>query len=780
MPVTVSQSPGVLPRYVDLAHRCREQIVEGFTGLFREFQQELPELLLRMADRAESNAFQSHCMDVRQKTREHAENMHRNFANELMAGFERFILGHPQPSGNDDADQDRPAKRRRLSLVEKETFEIELAYDTVANSACVNYSELLHTLNHRLAVINGGVKPGERSAALPGSPHHLCNAFRAALSAIEIPIDTAVKVSLIEAFDKHVLRRAKNIYQEYNQLLIQAGILPNLEDTPLYIPPASQDTAEAESDEPQETLAPEESREPEETRETADASLQPPPSPSGGQSASQTSVSAGSAEPETREELLERQIFQTISQLLRQQRREPPRPAAPEVPPLNVAEMLRTLERQGPQSYRSVPRDIATQPLEQIRSEFSAQLAQLAELIKNQPVQQTDADVIELVGMLFEQILNDAQLPDSVKALLSYLHTPYLKLALLDRRFFFKRRHPARRLLNLLTQAGTLCNATARNEQTLFAKMREVVNRILIDFDDNLELFDELLADFDAFLQQYRQRARMQEKRAIEKAKGQEKLREARQTVARELIEIIRDKPLPEAAEKLIFGPWSNLLVLLYLRGGPDSEVRRRYLEVTRDLVWSVQPKTTPAEKQTLRDKLPHLKQALQEGLALLGDPENKAEALLSSLDRYHQDSLATEPPPVRPEAPKPDDLARYPLLQEIDVEEIPGQAPVVTPAGLEEAIKRLRKSKLGTWFELTDPRTGQPIRAKLSWFSPKTSYYIFVNQAGIQVAVRPLRKLAKELSNGEARILEVDKKPFVERALQRIYRLLRTANPVS
>ncbi len=777
MSATVSQSPGVLPRYVDLAHRCREQVVEGFMGLFQEFQQELPELLLRLADQAESNAFQSHCMDVQQEIRERAEDIRRNFANELMAGFERFILGHPHPSGSDDTDRKRSAGRQRLSLVEKETFEIELAYDTVANSACVNYSELLHTLNHRLAVINGGVKPGERSAALPGSPHHLCNAFRTALSAVEIPIDTAVKVSLIEAFDKHVLRRAKNLYQEYNQLLIQAGILPNLEDTPLYVPPASPGPAEAEaaSDEP------EESPEPEEALEPADASPRPPSPPSGSHSASpsQAPASIGSAEPETREELLEQQIFQTISQLLRQQRQESPCTPAPETPPLNVTEMLQAINRQSLQSHRNVPQDVATQPLEQIRSEFSAQLAQLAELIKNHPVQQTDADVIELVGMLFEQILNDAQIPDSVKALLSYLHTPYLKLALLDRRFFFKRRHPARRLLNLLTQAGTLCNATARNEQALFTKMREVVNRILIDFDDNVELFAELLADFEEFLHRYRQRARMQEKRAIEKAKGQEKLREARQTVARELIEIIRDKPLPKAAEKLIFGPWSNLLVLLYLRGGPDSEVRCRYLQVTKDLVWSVQPKTTSEERQALRDKLPHIKQALQEGLALLGDPDNKAEALLSSLDRYYRDSLAAEPGLVRPQTPKPDDLARYPLLQEVDVEEIPGQAPV-TPDGLEETIKKLRKSKLGTWFELTDSRTGRPIRAKLSWFSLKTSYYIFVNQAGIQVAVKPLRKLAKELLNGEARILELDKKPFVERALQQIYRLLRTPSPVS
>ncbi len=767
MAATVFQSQGVLPRYVDLAHHCREQVVEGFLELFEQFQQELPESLLRLADQAESNAFQSHCMDVQQEIREHAQAMRQNFANELMAGFERFILGRIHPSGNKAADRERSTKPRRLSLVEKETFEIELAYDTIANSACVNYSELLHTLNHRLAVINGGTKPGERSAALPGSPHHLCDAFRAALSTIEIPIDTAVKVSLIEAFDKHVLRRAKPIYQEYNQRLIQAGILPNLEDSPLYVPPTAAASGEAESD----LEAP---AKPAEPRETAPPHRQSPPP--GGPSTSphmQASAPTGPAEPETQEESREQQIFQTISQLLRQRRQDFPGATAAQSSPPNVAETIQAIDRQTLPSYRSVPHDVATQPLEQIRSEFSVQLAQLAELIKNQALRQTDADVIELVGLLFEQILDDPQIPDSAKALLSYLHTPYLKLALLDRRFFFKRRHPARRLLNLLTQAGTLCNATARNEETLFAKMREVVNRILLDFDDNVELFTELLADFEEFLHRYRQRARIQEKRTIEKAKGQEKLREARQTVARELIEIIRDKSLPKVAEKLIFGPWANLLVLLYLRGGADSEVRRRYLQVTKDLVWSVQPKTTPAERQALRDKLPHIKQALQEGLALLGDPENKAEALLSSLAQYHEDSLKAEDPP-QPPTPKPDDLTRYPFLQEINPEEMPDRSSL-TPDGLEEAIKELRKSKLGTWFELTDPRTGQPIRAKLSWFSPKTSYYIFVNQAGTQVAVKPLRKLAKELANGEARILEMDKKPFVERTLERIYRLLHT-----
>lgn len=739
-------TPGVLPRYIDLAHRCREQVVDEFGRLFQEFLQALPGILLELADQAESNVFQTHCMDVRQELCDRREEIAQRFYNELMAGFERFILGQESTIHADDASGSS-RQPKRLSLVEKETFEIELAFDTIANSACVNFSELLFTLNQRLAVINGGFKPGERSVALPGGPYHLCNAYRVALSVLSIPLDTGVKIHLIEAFDDRVLRQAEPVYQKYNRLLIEAGILPNLEEYPVYPP----DTGP----EPK----------PEEKKD-AESQASSAPSPE-----QQDQIDE---KPSTPEEMLEQEIFQNISQLLDQRRRgagaSPPSARLGRI--TDLIDVLKTLRSNG--GHASVPLNIAQYPLEQIRTEFQTQLARLAKLLEQYRIEHTEADVIELVGMLFEQVLNNPNLPDSVKALLSYLHTPYLKLALLDRKFFFKRRHPARRLLNVLTQAGALCNANDKNEQALYSRMRETVNQVLTEFDGNIELFERLLTEFEEFLRHYQARARMLEKRAIAKAQGQEKLREARQAVAKELAQLVRSQPLPKAAEKLLFGPWVNLLVLLYLRQGKDSEVFRHYLKVTEEIIWSVQPKTTPTQQNELRQKLPLLQQSIKEGLALLGDPDSSIERLLAELAACQQVALANDSDHFELPEPKDSiDLESYPHLQELDLEDFRERQTRPVSPEMENLLDRLRKIKLGTWFEFEDPKTSAPIRAKLSWYSPKTSYYIFVNQAGIQVAVRPLKKLAKEILEGKAKQLELDRRPFVERALNRIYALL-------
>ena len=742
-----AQVPGVLPRYVDLAHQCREQVTEGFMNLFRGFQEGLPDLLLHQAEQAESDVFQTHCMDVRLEVIESREAMAERFYTELMQGFERFILGRIKlKMASQDAQEN--GRQKRLSLVEKETFEIELAFDTIANSAWVNYSTSLTPLNHRLAVIIGGVKPGERSANLPGSPHHVCNAFRQALGAVQIPIETAVKLSMIEAFDRQVLRQAESIYQDYNRLLIEAGILPNLEDNPIYVPkkePASQpaDPPDMEDKEKEED-------------HTSKAQISPPESEN--------------APPRTgsREEIMEQALFQEISQLLDRQRQS--HSETPSSRPTMATETLVATLDQGPTRATAVPENIAEQSLDQIRREFSAQLQQLAELIRNQKIEHTDADVIELVGMLFELVLNDPNLPDSVKALLSHLHTPYLKVALLDRKFFFKHRHPARRLLNLLTQAGALCNATSRNEKIVFETMRRTVNRVLTEFDDNIELFDALYEEFDRFLREFQHKARQLEKRAIEKAKGQEKLREARQRVAKALVEIVHGKSLPKGAEKLLFGPWSNLLILLFLRQGPESEQWRHYLDVARDIVWSVQPKQTVQERSELQRKLPRIQRDIQEGLALLGDPDSNAEKFLKTLQSCHEVALASHEMANLPEVTALPDPDEYPLLQELDSDKL-STAGQPSPV-LEQTVARLRRLRLGTWFEFTQAGKA-PLRAKLSWFSLKTGYYIFVDQAGIQVAVKPLRKLAKEMVAGQARILELERKPFVERALQRIHSML-------
>ena len=58
-----------------------------------------------------------------------------------------------------------------------------------------------------------------------------------------------------------------------------------------------------------------------------------------------------------------------------------------------------------------------------------------------------DMQAIDLVGRIFEYVMRDDNLPDTVKAALSYLHTPFLELAFIDQSFDDEQ-HPARVLLN--------------------------------------------------------------------------------------------------------------------------------------------------------------------------------------------------------------------------------------------------------------------------------------------------------------------------------------------
>ena len=73
-----------------------------------------------------------------------------------------------------------------------------------------------------------------------------------------------------------------------------------------------------------------------------------------------------------------------------------------------------------------------------------------------------DADMIDLVGMIFEHRLKDEDLPNVAKAELSRLHTPYLKVAIVDKRFFTDKTHPAHELLNTLANAvkTMMCSKT--------------------------------------------------------------------------------------------------------------------------------------------------------------------------------------------------------------------------------------------------------------------------------------------------------------------------------
>jgi hypothetical protein len=87
--------------------------------------------------------------------------------------------------------------------------------------------------------------------------------------------------------------------------------------------------------------------------------------------------------------------------------------------------------------------------------------------------------------------------------------------------------------------------------------------------------------------------------------------------------------------------------------------------------------------------------------------------------------------------------------------------------------VDQLRKLKFGTWFEIEDKK-GKKHQLKLSWFSPVTRNYMFVDRSGVQALVTPLDVLARQLSKGSAKIMDRSELPFVDRTLDTVLNLLK------
>jgi hypothetical protein len=384
-------------------------------------------------------------------------------------------------------------------------------------------------------------------------------------------------------------------------------------------------------------------------------------------------------------------------------------------------------------------------------------LAQIGSLRGERPSQVStiDEDTIDLVGMLFEFILEDRNLPTEMQVLLARLQIPYLKAAILDRKLFAHRQHPARRLLDNLADAAKGWSAESDRDHRLHDKVKSIVDRLLQDFDDDLTIFERLCTELQEFQDISRRRAELAEQRVAESTRGREKLEQARRRAAREILSRIGDHSLPPLIHGILTRAWANYLVLTILRQGEESPEFRDALRFTNDFIDSTKPARSLDERRALRQMLPGIERALRRGLANVAFQESDIDRLLAQLHTYYRHQLGEPVPEAEVQAveestslPIPDSIQPIVETEAELVRSEPEPAPD-TPEML-----LVIELKPGTWLEfVTGPETIE--RAKLSWISPMSGRYLFVNRRGLKVADYAPQELAAALAAGTARVLE-------------------------
>src|SRR5690606_10317550 len=139
-----------------------------------------------------------------------------------------------------------------------------------------------------------------------------------------------------------------------------------------------------------------------------------------------------------------------------------------------------------------------------------------------------DEDSIDMVALLFESLFRTHALHERARRLYARLVLPYVKVALNDDSMFVNHEHPARLLLDALTEACEDNNAATPQDRELLERAAAVAQRVVADYNEDLAVFETAHAELEELLKQQRRRIELQEQRAAKATFGRERLSEAR------------------------------------------------------------------------------------------------------------------------------------------------------------------------------------------------------------------------------------------------------------
>ena len=379
---------------------------------------------------------------------------------------------------------------------------------------------------------------------------------------------------------------------------------------------------------------------------------------------------------------------------------------------------------------------------------------------------QSPTVAVEVVSRMMENISQDARLLRPVQQAVKSLEPALKQLVQHDGRFFTDGAHPARRLLDELTQRSLAFTAESTPGFSRFMRLLQGA----VDHLTAHEIKDA--APFDTVLKALHSAWDAQEQKIKAHQEAQQKAllhAEQREMLAEKIAADIRKLPelqnVPADVLDFAAGPWADVIALAQVLKpeGSTDEDPGGYLALVPVLLWSAQPDLTRKEPERLNEEIPGLLAKLRKGLKTINHPAVQTSAFLQRLVGLHQ-SAFEKPASAKPAAAvvEPDPTPEpAPAAQEPE-SAAPAQEAAAEPA--EAAPDPYADFVIGAWVELVT--NGRRVRTQLTWASPHGTLFLFTAaDASTQSMTRRMRdKLAAE---GSLRL--VPSQPATARALDAV-----------
>ena len=255
-----------------------------------------------------------------------------------------------------------------------------------------------------------------------------------------------------------------------------------------------------------------------------------------------------------------------------------------------------------------------------------------------------DHMVIDVVGSLFEQILADPKVPPQMARHIARLQLPVLRAALGDATFFSSRRHPVRKLVNRMASlAVAFDDFSGESGKHFLSLVRDLVDDIASGDFDQMAVYEQTLDRLETFVAEQAQRDVEANSRASSLLDQKETDLLLQQRYMQQLQAALAPVAMDDFLRQFLTQVWTQAMMRATARHGADSELVKRLRVAGRDLVMSVQPKGSPADRKAFLVRLPHLMRDLNEGIALIGWPDAARKDFFDKLMPAHAQSLKGE-----------------------------------------------------------------------------------------------------------------------------------------
>lgn len=725
---------GLLPQiFSHFAKDLKPKLIACFESLDDTF--------FNLAEKAESNQNQTMYFETMRNVRKKRTQMFSDFFNSIKLTFKQF-KNNKLDYFDQDLGYNPDLKSLSLTLVNEKELDETLAKTNLINKSDMAYHRQLFAFEKRFSVLASGSKL--KSCQIPISPHVIVNSFSKCIGQLEI--DITLKLIMYKLFERNIMGQLNNVYSQINEFLANKGIVPEItyhigqqgtKQSSIVNPNTTNDTIQTEQQLTEENVG---------TNQINKSTS----------TANQTNIDPN---------------YQIISQLFNHSRQSPPTQNEnfnnqiggntnnnSAVSNIDMGSMINALSSLQTNLFKRTEY-INKSPTE-IKQELIKQLHKTDESTIDQKVNQKDEDTIDLVGMLFQFIVDDRNLPDAIQVLLAKLQIPYLKIALKNRNVFADRNHPARELLDRLSMASVGWSEESDKKNIYLSKIEKVTHDILELDEYNREFYINQLEEFEDFLNKQKKKSDVAQRRSKEKTLGQDKINNAKEQTAQLLVDKMSDKQMPTLIRDLLLGEWASVLILMHLRYGPDSEESLQKVRFV-DLIIKYSQSTTDSEVTTQMIK--DVTEKYEKGLKVVAynpkesiDKQHKLVECLNKIQGINLDS--TDESQVKMISPseilKLSDIRKQHEIVDY-IEEIIEPSEDDSHEELEDKYLKLVKSmKIGTWLEFIRDENNN-IRAKLSWISPITAKYLFVNSRGLKISDKSNINLAAGLKDKTIRILQ-------------------------